>query len=211
MSLPALDLINEKTLRGSFYGSGNPAAELPGLSSAAGRQIDLAGAVSEFTDLEGIEAASAPAPRRGRQNGGRGRPRRGRTELIVATLAAIAACIAIAWLALVAALVILRAGHRADGDGAAAPRRAQDAGWDGEGSRPYLRTVRLRLWLVILYLMMPFDIVPDVIPIVGYADDAILIAWVIRATIRRGGSEALARHWPGSADGLALVTRLAAG
>jgi hypothetical protein len=50
-----------------------------------------------------------------------------------------------------------------------------------------------------------------VIPIVGYADDAILVAWVIRSLVRRSGSETLARHWPGSSDGLELVTRLAAG
>lgn len=128
----------------------------------------------------------------------------------MSTLAAIVACIAIAWLAFVAALVILRPGTGLTATARLLPDLLRMLG--GMARDPAVpRTVRLRLWLVILYLMMPFDIVPDVIPIVGYADDAILIAWVIRATMRRGGSEALARHWPGSADGLALVMRLAAG
>ena len=58
VSLPALDLINDKTIRGSFYGSANPAADMPELLAMVhdGR-IDVAGAVSDFTDLDGIEAA----------------------------------------------------------------------------------------------------------------------------------------------------------
>ena len=125
------------------------------------------------------------------------------------TLVAIAACLAIAWLAFVAVLVILRPGTGLTETARLLPDLLRMLG--GMARDPTVpRTVRLRLWLVILYLMMPFDIVPDVIPIVGYADDAILIGWVIRSTVRRGGSEALARHWPGSTDGLELVMRLAA-
>ena len=70
-------------------------------------------------------------------------------------------------------------------------------------------TVRVRLWLLLFYLALPFDIVPDVIPIVGYADDAILVAWVIRSVVRRSGIETLTRHWPGSPEGLDVVRRLA--
>ncbi len=58
VSLPALSLLSEKTLRGCYYGSADVAAELPGLVRlAASGQIDLAGVVSHVTDLDGIEAA----------------------------------------------------------------------------------------------------------------------------------------------------------
>jgi S-(hydroxymethyl)glutathione dehydrogenase/alcohol dehydrogenase len=58
VSLPALDLLNEKTLRGCYYGSADVAAELPGLVRlAASGQIDLAGVVSHVTDLDGVEEA----------------------------------------------------------------------------------------------------------------------------------------------------------
>jgi uncharacterized membrane protein YkvA (DUF1232 family) len=128
---------------------------------------------------------------------------------MLSTLIAIAACLAIAWLAFVAALVVLRPGAGLTETARLLPDLLRMLG--GMARDPAVpRTVRLRLWLVILYLMMPFDIIPDVIPVVGYADDAILVAWVIRSTLRRGGNEALARHWPGSTDGLELVTRLAA-
>jgi uncharacterized membrane protein YkvA (DUF1232 family) len=71
------------------------------------------------------------------------------------------------------------------------------------------RSVRALLWLLIAYLALPFDLVPDVIPVIGYADDAVVVALVLRAVVRRAGVDALARHWPGSSDGLAAVCRLA--
>ena len=69
--------------------------------------------------------------------------------------------------------------------------------------------LRLRVWLLLAYLLSPLDLVPDVLPVVGYADDAVLAAWVLRSVVRRAGDEALARHWPGSDAGLAVVRRLA--
>jgi hypothetical protein len=37
------------------------------------------------------------------------------------------------------------------------------------------RSVRIRLALLLAYLAVPIDIVPDFIPILGYADDAIIV------------------------------------
>jgi uncharacterized membrane protein YkvA (DUF1232 family) len=70
-------------------------------------------------------------------------------------------------------------------------------------------SVRLRLWLLLGYLLSPIDLVPDVLPVVGYADDAVLVAWVLRSVVRRAGDAALARCWPGTPAGLAVVRRLA--
>ncbi|GAB3983891.1 hypothetical protein GCM10029978_091910 [Actinoallomurus acanthiterrae] len=70
------------------------------------------------------------------------------------------------------------------------------------------RGVRIRLWLLLAYLAMPIDLVPDFIPVLGYADDAILVAVVLRSVIRRAGPEAVARHWPGDEQGLEAVRRL---
>lgn len=69
--------------------------------------------------------------------------------------------------------------------------------------------VRVRLWLLLGYLLLPFDLVPDVIPVIGYADDAVVVALALRSVTRRAGPEALERHWPGTPDGLAAVRRLA--
>jgi uncharacterized membrane protein YkvA (DUF1232 family) len=71
------------------------------------------------------------------------------------------------------------------------------------------RGVRVRLWLLLAYLLSPVDLVPDVVPVLGYADDVVVVALALRAVVRRAGPDALARHWPGDAAGLAVVSRLA--
>jgi uncharacterized membrane protein YkvA (DUF1232 family) len=71
------------------------------------------------------------------------------------------------------------------------------------------RGVRIRLWLLLAYLAMPFDLIPDFIPVIGYADDAIIVAAVLRSVVRRSGRQAIERHWPGTPDGLAALERLA--
>lgn len=72
------------------------------------------------------------------------------------------------------------------------------------------RGVRIRLVALLAYLASPLDLVPDVIPVIGYADDVIIIVVVLRSTIKRAGVEAITRHWPGTPDGLAAVLRLCA-
>jgi S-(hydroxymethyl)glutathione dehydrogenase / alcohol dehydrogenase len=58
VSLPALDLLSQKGIKGSYYGSGNPSAEIPRLAElvATGR-FPLADTISAVTDLDGIQAA----------------------------------------------------------------------------------------------------------------------------------------------------------
>ena len=71
------------------------------------------------------------------------------------------------------------------------------------------RGVRVRLWLLLGYLAMPIDLVPDFIPVLGYADDAIIVVATLRSVVRRAGREPIQRHWPGTPEGLAAVERLA--
>ena len=70
------------------------------------------------------------------------------------------------------------------------------------------RGTRARVWLLLGYLAIPVDLVPDFIPVIGYADDAILIGIVLRSVIRRAGPQIVRRHWPGSDQGLALLGQL---
>jgi uncharacterized membrane protein YkvA (DUF1232 family) len=71
------------------------------------------------------------------------------------------------------------------------------------------RGARVRLALLLVYLLSPVDLVPDFIPVLGYADDAIIVAIALRSVTRRAGAQALERHWPGTPDGLATIRRLA--
>lgn len=71
------------------------------------------------------------------------------------------------------------------------------------------RRARAALWLLLGYLAAPLDLVPDVVPVVGYADDVIIVALTLRFVVRAAGAERLRTAWPGTPDGLRLVARLA--
>ena len=71
------------------------------------------------------------------------------------------------------------------------------------------RGVRIRLWLLLGYLAFPLDLVPDFLPVIGYADDVVIVAAALRSVVRRAGADAVRRHWPGSEEGLAVLWRVA--
>ena len=71
------------------------------------------------------------------------------------------------------------------------------------------RRRKLVLAALIPYLAMPFDLVPDFIPIAGYLDDAVIVAFVLRHVLRGSGPELIEEHWPGPPRSLTLVLRLA--
>jgi uncharacterized membrane protein YkvA (DUF1232 family) len=68
--------------------------------------------------------------------------------------------------------------------------------------------VRVRVALLFVYLALPIDIIPDFVPVLGYADDAIIVILVLRSVCRRVSVEALRAAWPGSDDGFAALQRL---
>jgi uncharacterized membrane protein YkvA (DUF1232 family) len=113
------------------------------------------------------------------------------------------------WLALVVALLIvrprgpmLREAVRILPDALRLLRRLA-------ADRALPRGVRIRLTLLLVYLAVPIDIIPDFIPVLGYADDAIIAVAVLRGVVRRAGLPAVRRHWPGTDDGFAALCRLA--
>jgi uncharacterized membrane protein YkvA (DUF1232 family) len=70
------------------------------------------------------------------------------------------------------------------------------------------RNVRIRLFLLLGYLALPIDLIPDFIPVVGYADDVIVTGIVLRSVIRRAGAEKVRGQWPGSDEAFAVLARL---
>src|SRR5918912_2062876 len=71
------------------------------------------------------------------------------------------------------------------------------------------RRYRAVVVAVLGYLALPFDVVPDFIPVAGQLDDAVVVALVLRAICRGGTPEMLEEHWPGPRTSLALIVRLA--
>jgi uncharacterized membrane protein YkvA (DUF1232 family) len=71
------------------------------------------------------------------------------------------------------------------------------------------RRAKVTLGLVIPYLAMPFDLIPDFIPVVGQVDDALIVVAALRHVVRRSGIELVEELWPGSERGLRAVLKLA--
>ncbi|MGQ4371936.1 YkvA family protein [Streptomyces violaceoruber] len=70
------------------------------------------------------------------------------------------------------------------------------------------RGVRIRLGALMVYLALPIDLIPDFLPVIGYADDAIIVAFTLRSVVRRAGIDAVRAHWPGTDDGFTALARL---
>src|SRR5436190_8653133 len=128
--------------------------------------------------------------------------------MIVRVLFGLGGALLFAWVALVVTLVVARP----NGDLLQqALRLLPDLLWllrRLAGDRSLPGGVRVRLWLLLAYLAVPIDVIPDFIPVLGYADDAIVVTAVLRSVVRRAGLAALHRHWPGTNDGLGAVIRL---
>ncbi|MDQ2967867.1 MAG: DUF1232 domain-containing protein [Actinomycetota bacterium] len=71
------------------------------------------------------------------------------------------------------------------------------------------RGAKVGVALLVPYLALPFDIVPDFIPVAGQLDDAILVAAVIAYVVRKSGRHVVTELWPGSERGLSIVLALA--
>jgi uncharacterized membrane protein YkvA (DUF1232 family) len=120
----------------------------------------------------------------------------------------IASALLLAWVALVIALAIvrprgglLREALRILPDALRLVRRLA-------ADKTLPRGVRVRLVLLLVYLAIPLDLIPDFIPVLGYADDAIIVTAVLRSVVRRAGLPAVRAHWPGSDDGFTALCRL---
>jgi uncharacterized membrane protein YkvA (DUF1232 family) len=74
------------------------------------------------------------------------------------------------------------------------------------------RLSRRHKWLLVGlvgYLSLPFDLIPDFIPVAGAMDDAILVAIVLRTVFRSAGPDLVRQHWPGPQPSLDVMLRLA--
>jgi uncharacterized membrane protein YkvA (DUF1232 family) len=62
--------------------------------------------------------------------------------------------------------------------------------------------IRVVLFLLLAFIASPIDLIPDIIPVIGYADDVILIALALRWITRTAGNEMIEKKWPGTPEGL---------
>jgi uncharacterized membrane protein YkvA (DUF1232 family) len=71
------------------------------------------------------------------------------------------------------------------------------------------RARRAILFVVLGYLALPIDLVPDFLPGIGQLDDAVVLGLALRLVVRGGGGELVREAWPGPAASLQIVLRAA--
>ncbi|HEY8793273.1 MAG TPA: DUF1232 domain-containing protein [Gaiellaceae bacterium] len=71
------------------------------------------------------------------------------------------------------------------------------------------RRAKIAVALLIPYLALPIDLIPDFIPIVGQLDDALLVLVTLGYVARTAGREVITELWPGSERALRVVLVLA--
>ncbi len=67
------------------------------------------------------------------------------------------------------------------------------------------RRAKITLGIAAAYVVSPIDLIPDVIPVIGWADDVLLVLFAIDSLIERAGPEIVDEHWDGPGDLLSLV------
>src|SRR5512132_969187 len=71
------------------------------------------------------------------------------------------------------------------------------------------RARRAILFLVLGYLALPIDLVPDFLPGIGQLDDAVLLGLALRLVVHGGDLEMVREAWPGPQASLSIVLRAA--
>jgi uncharacterized membrane protein YkvA (DUF1232 family) len=67
------------------------------------------------------------------------------------------------------------------------------------------RRAKITLGIAAAYTVSPIDLIPEVVPVIGWADDLLIVMFAIDSLIERAGPEVVAEHWDGPGDILALV------
>src|SRR5215467_16337598 len=62
------------------------------------------------------------------------------------------------------------------------------------------RTERALLAAAVVYAIVPFDFIPDMIPFVGQIDDVFLISLALLRLINRTDDRIVREHWRGGGD-----------
>jgi len=68
---------------------------------------------------------------------------------------------------------------------------------------------KLALAAGVAYLALPFDLIPDFVPVAGQLDDAVVVLLLLRSAVRGAGPAVVEELWPGPAESLRVLLRAA--
>lgn len=67
------------------------------------------------------------------------------------------------------------------------------------------RRAKIALGLAAAYVASPIDFIPEIVPVLGWADDVLILMFAIDSLIDRAGPEIVEDLWDGPGDLLSLV------
>jgi uncharacterized membrane protein YkvA (DUF1232 family) len=67
------------------------------------------------------------------------------------------------------------------------------------------RRAKITLGLAAAYVASPIDLIPEIVPVIGWADDVLILMFALDSLIERAGEDVVAEHWDGPGDLLSLV------
>jgi uncharacterized membrane protein YkvA (DUF1232 family) len=67
------------------------------------------------------------------------------------------------------------------------------------------RRTKLVVGAAVAYVASPIDLIPEFIPVIGLADDLLLMTFAIHHIVEVAGEDIVLEHWDGSRDLLELV------
>ena len=70
------------------------------------------------------------------------------------------------------------------------------------------RSLRWRLRIALIYNVQPINLIPDFVPLIGFADNMAVLGWALRGAVRISGVDAVERNWRGSRESLGTLYRV---
>ena len=67
------------------------------------------------------------------------------------------------------------------------------------------RRSKVVIGAALAYLVSPVDLIPEFVPVVGFADDVLLVSYAVNHLIEVAGEDVVLEHWDGPRDMLELV------
>lgn len=67
------------------------------------------------------------------------------------------------------------------------------------------RRSKVVIGAALAYLVSPVDLIPEFVPVIGFADDLLLVSYAVNHLITVAGEDVVLEHWDGPRDMLELV------
>ena len=71
------------------------------------------------------------------------------------------------------------------------------------------RAAKIALAAAAVYLLSPIDLLPDVVPFLGYLDDALLVSVIVDGIVNHVDRALVVKYWPGTIASLDKISRAA--